>query len=170
VTRTARRIAAPRLIAALLALIAIALAPVAQAQAEAQAAKPRASLTEIESEVMCTACREPLAVAQSPEADQERDYIRTLIAQGLTKKQIEQNLVAQYGVGVLGRPPAHGFNLSIYLLPPAILIVGIAIIAVTLPRWRRRTRAAALDPDQPLPPLDPLEQERLDKELSQFRG
>ena len=119
---------------------------------------------------MCTACREPLAVAQSPEADQERDYIRTLIAQGLTTKQIEQNLVAQYGVGVLGRPPAHGFNLSIYLLPPAILIVGIAIIAVTLPRWRRRTRAATLDPDQSLAPLDPLDQERLDKELSQFRG
>ena len=119
---------------------------------------------------MCTACREPLAVAQSPEADQERDYIRTLIAQGLTKKQIEQNLVAQYGVGVLGRPPAHGFNLTIYLLPPAILVVGIAIIAITLPRWRRRTRAATLDPDHSPPPLDPLDQERLDNELSQFRG
>lgn len=164
---TARLTATPRRIAPLLALIAIALAPAAQAQAAPQ---PRASLTELESQLMCTACREPLAVAQSPEADQERDYIRTLIAQGLTTKQIEQNLVAQYGVGVLGRPPAHGFNLSIYLLPPAILIVGIAIIAVTLPRWRRRTRAATLDPDQSLPALDPLDQERLDKELSQFRG
>ncbi len=164
---TARLTATPRRIAPLLALIAIALAPAAQAQAAPQ---PRASLTELESQLMCTACREPLAVAQSPEADQERDYIRTLIAQGLTTKQIEQNLVAQYGVGVLGRPPAHGFNLSIYLLPPVILIVGIAIIAVTLPRWRRRTRAATLDPDQSLPPLDPLDQERLDKELGQFRG
>jgi cytochrome c-type biogenesis protein CcmH len=162
------RTASPRIIAVLLALIVIALAPVAQGQA--QAAQPRASLTQLESQLMCTACREPLAVAQSPEADQERDYIRTLIAQGLTTKQIEQNLVAQYGVGVLGKPPAHGFNLSIYILPPAILIVGIAIIAVTLPRWRRRTRAATLDPDQSLPPLDPLDQERLDKELSQFRG
>jgi cytochrome c-type biogenesis protein CcmH len=166
-TRIARRIPRARRIASLLALIAIVLAPAAQAQAAAQ---PRASLTEIESEVMCTACREPLAVAQSPEADQERDYIRTLIAQGLTKKQIEQNLVAQYGVGVLGKPPAHGFNLSIYILPPAILIVGIGILAVTLPRWRRRTRAATLDPDQSPPPLDPLDRERLDKELSQFRG
>jgi cytochrome c-type biogenesis protein CcmH len=161
VIRTARRLAP------LLALIAIATVPEAQAQAAPQ---PRASLTEIESQVMCTACREPLAVAQSPEADQERDYIRTLIAQGQTQKQILQNMVDQYGVGVLGRPPAHGFNLSIYLLPPAILIAGIAIIAVTLPRWRRRTRAATLDPEQLLPPLDPLDQERLDKELSQFRG
>jgi cytochrome c-type biogenesis protein CcmH len=167
VTKIARRIPPARRIAPLLALIAMVLAPAVQAQAAPQ---PRASLTEIESEVMCTACREPLAVAQSPEADQERDYIRTLIAQGLTKKQIEQNLVAQYGVGVLGKPPAHGFNLSIYLLPPAIVIAGIAIIAVTLPRWRRRARAAAPNLDQSLPPLDPVDQERLDKELSQFRG
>jgi cytochrome c-type biogenesis protein CcmH len=161
VIRTARRLAP------LLALIALAILPTAQAQAAPQ---PRASLTEIESLVMCTACREPLAVAQSPEADQERDYIRTLIAQGMTQKQILQNMVDQYGVGVLGRPPAHGFNLSIYLLPPAILIVGIAIIAITLPRWRRRTRAASPAPDQSPPPLDPLDQERLDRELSQFRG
>jgi len=162
-TPPARRIA----VASLLALIAILLVPAAQARA---APTPRASLTEIESQVMCTACREPLAVAQSPEADQERDYIRTLISQGLTQKQILQNMVAQYGVGVLGRPPAHGFNLSIYILPPAILIVGIGIIAITLPRWRRRTRAATPDRDQSLPPLDPLDQERLDQELSQFRG
>jgi cytochrome c-type biogenesis protein CcmH len=168
VTRTAlRRTTTPRLIAALLALIVMALVPAAQAQA---APTPRASLTQIEPDLMCTACREPLAVAQSPEADQERDYIRTLIAQGLTKKQIEQNLVAQYGVGVLARPPAHGFNLSIYILPPAILIAGIAIIAITLPRWRRRTRAATPDPDQSPPPLDPVDQDRLDRELSQFRG
>jgi cytochrome c-type biogenesis protein CcmH len=146
-------------------LMALVLAPGAWG-----APKPRASLTDIENDVMCTVCREPLAVAQSLEADQERTYIRGLIAKGLTKQQIEQNLVAQYGVNVLGRPPAHGFNLSIYILPPAILIVGIGIIAVTLPRWRRRTRAATLEPGQSLPPLDPVDQERLDHELSHFRG
>jgi cytochrome c-type biogenesis protein CcmH len=149
----------------LLVLIALAIAPAAWATP-----RPRASLTDIENDVMCTACREPLAVAQSPEADQEREYIRGLIAQGLTKAQIEKDLVAQYGVGVLGRPPAHGFNLTIYVLPPVIVAAGIAILAVVLPRWRRRTRAAAGQPDHPQPPLDPAYQERLQQELSQFRG
>lgn len=142
----------------------------AAATVAAAAAQPRASLTDIELDVMCVACREPLAVAESPQADAERGYIRMLIAQGETKRQIEQNLVAQYGPAVLGRPPAHGFNLTVYVLPPAILAVGIAILVVTLPRWRRRTRAAATQPAAEAPPLDPAESTRLEEELSRFRG
>ena len=78
----------------------------------------KASLTDIENDVMCVSCHEPLAVAQSPQAIAERNYIRTLIAQGQTKAQIEQALVGQYGPAVLGKPPAHGFNLTVYILPP----------------------------------------------------
>lgn len=132
--------------------------------------RPRASLTDIENEVMCVSCRESLAVAQSPQANSERDYIRSLIAQGLTKPQIEQNLVGQYGAAVLGKPPATGFNLSVYILPPAILAVGLAILAIVLPRWRRRTRAAPSTASAAAPPLDPAEAARLEQELSQFRG
>ena len=119
---------------------------------------------------MCTACREPLEVAQSPQADSERAYIRGLIAQGETKSQILKNLVAQYGTAVLGKPPAHGFNLTVYVIPPAILAFGAAILAFTLPRWRRRTRAAARAPAATAPALDPADAQRLEQELSQFRG
>ena len=158
---------AARRIAVLCLTIALVIAPGAWA-----APKPRASLTDIESDVMCTICHEPLAEAQSLEADQERSYIRGLIAQGLTKAQIEQNLVVQYGPDVLGRPPAHGLNLTVYILPPAIVVAGLVILAVTLPRWRRRTRAEAQAARQsePLPDLEPAEAERLEHELSQFRG
>jgi cytochrome c-type biogenesis protein CcmH len=108
----------------------------------AVAATPRASLTDIENDVMCVSCKEPLAVAESPQAYAERGYIRGLIAQGLTKAQIERALVAQYGEAVLGRPPADGFNLTVYILPPALVLIGVGILAVTLPRWRRRARVA----------------------------
>jgi cytochrome c-type biogenesis protein CcmH/NrfF len=156
----------PRL--GLLALVAVvALVP---PPALGAAAQPRTSLTEIENDVMCTSCRESLAVAQSPQADSERAYIRTLIAQGLTKHQIEQNLVAQYGTAVLARPPASGFNLSVYILPPAILAAGVAILAVILPRWRRRGRAAPPAARASAPPLDPAEAARLEHDLSEFRG
>jgi cytochrome c-type biogenesis protein CcmH len=130
---------------------------------------PRASLSDIESDVMCVSCREPLAVAQSPQALAERSFIRTLIAKGLTKAQIEQQLVAQYGVAVLGRPPAHGFNLTVYILPPAILIAGAGILIVTLPRWRRRAKArAAASPASPTPSLDPAEAKRLDEDMARY--
>ncbi len=169
-TRTRLRTGAIALLIALItAPLALALAT-APSTAAAAAPAPRASLTDIESDVMCTSCREPLEVAQSPQADSERAYIRGLIAQGETKSQILNNLVAQYGTAVLGKPPAHGFNLTVYIIPPAILVLGAAILAFTLPRWRRRTRAAARTPAAPVDTLDPADAERLDQELSQFRG
>jgi cytochrome c-type biogenesis protein CcmH/NrfF len=142
-------------------LVVLAFAP-----AGAAAAQARASLTDIESEVMCVACKEPLEVAQSPQADAERAYIRGLINQGQTKQQIEQSLVGQYGPAVLGKPPAHGFNLTVYVLPPAILAAGIAILALVLPRWRRKAGA----PERPVPALDQADAARLDQELARFDG
>jgi cytochrome c-type biogenesis protein CcmH len=164
-TRAATQIAALALVTTLMAGLQ-ALAPAAASATPT----PRASLTDIESDVMCTSCREPLEVAQSPQADSERAYIRMLIAQGETKQQILNTLVAQYGPSVLGKPPAHGFNLTVYILPPAILILGAAILFVTLPRWRRRTKAAAAQPPPDLKPLDPGEARRLDEDLARFGG
>ena len=132
---------------------------------------PRASLTDIENDVMCVSCREPLAVAQSPQADAERNYIRHLIAEGQTKAQIEQALVAQYGESVLGKPPADGFNLTVYILPPAIVLVGVVVLAFALPRWRRRARAAADERrGGPGPALDSADARRLDEELTRYGG
>jgi cytochrome c-type biogenesis protein CcmH len=161
-TRTARSVAA--------ALTIAALAVAAATPALAATPHPRASLTDIENDVMCTLCHESLAVANSPQADAERNYIRGLIAQGETKQQILKNMVAQYGADVLGRPPASGFNLTVYVLPPAILVIGLVILAITLPRWRRRTRAAASRTPAAATTLDPAESARLEQELSQFRG
>lgn len=134
----------------------------------ALAATPRASLTDIENDVICPSCHEPLALAQSPQAQSERDFIRGLIAQGLTKVQIERQLVAQYGQEVLGKPPAHGFNLTVYILPPAVLLAGAALLAFTLPKWRRRSRQAATTSLPPGPRLDATDARRLDEDLSRF--
>lgn len=155
----------PRAVLAIALALLLALAPVASA------APARASLMDIENNVMCVVCNEPLAVAQSPEAFEERGFIRGLIAQGDTKSQIMHALVVQYGIAVLGKPPAHGFNLTVYILPPAILIAGIAILAVTLPRWRRRRQAErAAAAHAPPPSFAPAEEQRLDEELSRFPG
>jgi cytochrome c-type biogenesis protein CcmH len=157
--------------AASLAAILIAATATTAMAATATAATPRASLTDIENDVMCVACHEPLSVAESPQAYAERDFIRVLIAQGLTKPQIERQLVAQYGPAVLGKPPANGFNLTVYVLPPAIVLIGLGILAYALPRWRRRSRAAraAADANAP-PPPDAADAKRLDEDLAAYRG
>lgn len=149
----------------LLALLLIGAAALAPAASQAATA-PRASLTQIENDVMCVACHEPLSVAQSPEAFSERAYIRQLIAQGLTQKQIESQLVSQYGPSVLAKPPAHGFNLLIYVLPPLLLLIGIVMLLVTLPKWRQRSRAAASTPLPQGPEIDPEDARRLEEDLA----
>jgi cytochrome c-type biogenesis protein CcmH len=151
-----------RAAAVVLALVLVtALAP-----AGASAVPARASLTDIEGAVMCVACHESLSVAESPQANSERSYIRSLIAQGQTKPQILRALVAQYGASVLALPPAHGFNLTVYILPPLILVVGIVTLAITLPKWRRRARAASRTPLPAGPALDAGDARRLDEDLA----
>jgi cytochrome c-type biogenesis protein CcmH len=161
----------------------VALLALLGAPATALAGQARASLTDIENDVMCVACHEPLAVAESPQADSERNYILMLIRRGETKAEIERELVAQYGPSVLGKPPAQGFSLSLYILPPALVVIGLLILAVTLPRWRRRTRAiqaASPGPEGSATPaaggangslaLSSKEAQRLDDELTRYGG
>jgi cytochrome c-type biogenesis protein CcmH len=132
------------------------------------AATPKASYLQVVDDVMCVVCHEPLGVAQSPEAFQERDYIRQLIAQDKTRKEIENDLVQQYGPAVLARPPAHGVNLLVYIVPPLVLILGIAIVAVFIPRWRRRSRQADPSPPPPTASLDAADAQRLNEDLGRF--
>jgi cytochrome c-type biogenesis protein CcmH/NrfF len=140
------------------------------APAAAGAAAPRASLTAIENDVMCPSCRESLAVAQSPQAIAERNYIRGLIAQGMDKQQIEKALVAQYGTAVLARPPARGFDLTVYVLPAVIVVAGLALLAMVLPRWRRAARARRAAALPAAPALSAGDARRLEEELSRFDG
>jgi cytochrome c-type biogenesis protein CcmH len=154
----------PRFAASLLALAVLVAAAL---PSSAAAVKPRASLTDIENDVMCVVCQTPLAVSQAPEADRERAFINALIAKGYTKKQIENAMVAQYGPSVLALPPAHGFNLTVYILPPAIVLLGIGGLAFALPRWRRHTRAAAAArAATPAELLDPADARRLEEDLA----
>jgi cytochrome c-type biogenesis protein CcmH len=134
-----------------------------------QAANTKTSYIEVVDDVMCVVCHEPLAVAQSPEAFQERDYIRQLIAQGKTRNEIESDLVTQYGPAVLARPPANGVNVLVYIIPPLVLIAGLITLAVFIPRWRRRGRQS--DEEQaarPATALDPADAQRLNDDLGRF--
>jgi cytochrome c-type biogenesis protein CcmH len=147
---------------------ALAAALLLPAASTAGAVQARASLTDIENDVMCVVCNTPLAVSQSPQADAERRFITNLIAKGYTKAQVERALVAQYGSAVLALPPAHGFNLTVYILPAAAVLIGAAGLAFALPRWRRRTRALRADAEGPAAKtgLDPTDARRVEEDLA----
>jgi cytochrome c-type biogenesis protein CcmH len=150
-----------RLLAALTAAAAI-LAP-----AGAAAAPPRTSLPVIERQVMCVTCKIPLNVAQSPQADHERAFIQSLIDGGESEAQIKRALVDQYGPAVLGLPGAHGFDLSAYLVPLAVVVALLAAVILLLPRWRRHARAQAGESASSAS-LDVADAARLESDLAHF--
>jgi cytochrome c-type biogenesis protein CcmH len=135
----------------------------AASPATAGAAEPRASLPDIEDEVMCTICGTLLAESDSPQADRERALIRQLIDQGKDKDQIKDALVAEYGQRVLATPSGHGFDLLAWLVPGvAILLAGGAIGYFAVSRARRGSR-------EPEPPqLDASERSRLDEDMARY--
>lgn len=114
---------------------------------------------------MCPVCGLPLNVSESPQAERERVFIRTLIAQCETKAQIKQALVAQFGASVLALPRNSGFNTVVYVVPIAVVAALGGIVALLLPRWRRRSRGT---PGSRSPPLDPADAARLNEELARY--
>ena len=129
----------------------------------AGAAEPKTTLPDVEDEVMCVECRTALNVSTSPVADQERAFIREKIAQGLTKQQVKAALVDAYGPDVLGEPEAKGFDLSVWLVPIALVLLAAGGVAALARRWRRTATEPAAGPD-----LDPADARRLDAELARY--
>lgn len=135
--------------------------------ASALAAKPRASLPVITRQVMCVTCKIPLDVAESPQAERERQFIQGLINEGQDEAEIKRSLVAQYGPTVLGLPAAHGFDLTVYLVPIAVVAALLLLLALVLPRWRRQARAQAAALSAPTP-LSSTDTARLESDLARF--
>jgi cytochrome c-type biogenesis protein CcmH len=150
----------------LLAALVIAAATLAGA---ASAAPQRASLPDIEDEVMCPTCGVPLALAFSPQAERERQFIRTEIDRGRTKDEIKDALVAEFGAEVLALPDTgdSSFNWAAYLVPAAALLVAAAVIAVALRRWRAGTADSAQD-GPAAADLSPAEHARLEQDLTRY--
>ena len=150
-------------VALLVALLSLA------APALALAAEPRVSFNDIEDEVMCDTCNVPLNIAESARADQQRREIRALIARGLTKDQVKDELKARYGPAVLALPDDEGFSLAVYLVPIAVVAGLVATLVLLLPRWRARRRdTEASGTGTATPELSPADARRLDQDLARY--
>ncbi len=104
----------------------------------------------IASELRCVVCRS-LSVADSPAemAVQMRDIVREQLVAGRTPDEIRAYFVSRYGEWVLLAPTAQGFSLTLWVLPFAVLLAGLAFAAWFLRRWSGRGR------NEPEEPLDP---------------
>lgn len=150
-------------LAALAVLIPVSVAPPAALAAE------RASLSEIEAEVMCPVCGTLLQLAEAPQAQRQKAFISRLIDEGKSEEQIKDALVAEYGEEVLALPRGEGFNLSAYLVPIVAFLLAAAALAVAVLRWRRASGGSSGGSDGTGAPAPRGEDaDRLDADLARY--
>jgi cytochrome c-type biogenesis protein CcmH/NrfF len=130
---------------------------------------PQTTVNAIEAEVMCPICGTLLELAESPQAKREKVFVAKLVAEGKSKAEVKDALVAQYGPSVLALPKASGFDLSAYVVPILALAIAVIVLTFSVMRWRRSGRAnepsakeAAADAPQG------EDAERLEADLSRY--
>lgn len=134
--------------------------------ATADEPQPRASLPEIEDEVMCPVCGTLLGLSHAPAAERQRVFIRRLIAQGKDKEEIKAALVAEYGGQVLALPENRGIDVWAYLVPVIGLALGAVAAIWAIIAWRRRRPDRDDEPPRSGPSDD--EADRLDRDMARF--
>jgi cytochrome c-type biogenesis protein CcmH len=130
-----------RQLLALASVLALAVVPAAFASEQ------HPTQAELEGELVCPTCHTTLEQSNAPVALRMKHFVRERIAAGDTKSEIKDQLVAQFGKGVLAAPERSGFDLLAWVLPIAGLLAGAGVLTVLAWRWTRR-------PEDELPLLE----------------
>ena len=122
-------------------LVALVLVPAALAS------EAHPTQGELERELVCPTCKTTLDQSNAPVALRMKRFIAARIAAGDTKSEIKEQLVAQFGRGVLAAPEKKGFDLLAWVVPLVGLAAGAVVLSLLLWRWTRRV-------DEELPLLE----------------
>ena len=135
----------------------------AVAAADPQAVEREAKL--LEAKLMAPCCwAQQVSLHQSPAADEIKQNIRRMLAEGKTSEQILDFYVAEYGDRILSEPPARGFSRLIYVAPWVFLVASVGLVVVVIRRLRAVGPAPERTEKAAAPPSDD-EAERIDEEL-----
>ncbi len=99
---------------------------------------------ELSSLMRCPVCQ-GLSVADSPtpRAAAMKNEVRELLAAGYDRQQVLDYFEQSYGEFIRLAPRAEGFNLTVWLAPAAILLLGFALILARRRASRARRPAVA---------------------------
>jgi cytochrome c-type biogenesis protein CcmH len=146
------------------AALVLVLAAVLGPAAGAGAAQP--SPADLEAELVCPTCKTTLDQSDAPVARRMKAYIRERLAAGASAGEIKDELVAQFGRGVLAEPPKRGFDLLAWVLPLAGIALGALLVGALAWSWSRGRDDPEPAADEP--PLDADLDRRVDEELARF--
>lgn len=124
-------------------------------------------------QLKCPVCQnESVAGSSASIAEQMRQVIRQQLQEGKTEQQILQYFADHYGKQILLTPPTQGFHLLAWLMPVAMLLVGLGLLGLIGREWRSQngprlsTHARVMEADLALDPELEQYRNQLEQELA----
>lgn len=100
-----------------------------------------------------------------PDSDRMIGELRTELATGLPDSGVLNWFVVKYGPTVLAAPLRGGFDIVAWIVPFAVLLIGIGAVVLVLLLWRRRQTRGGLTTSAIPPPItDPALRDRIRRE------
>jgi cytochrome c-type biogenesis protein CcmH len=130
----------PSTLFAIFALLVLFVHPLHAATAPDLDDQTRAVATELR----CVVCQN-LSIADSPSemAQQMRAIVREQLQAGKSPDEIKAFFVSKYGEWVLLKPKTTGFSALLWILPYAVLVLGVSAALWFVRRWMIKKKTAA---------------------------
>ncbi len=106
-------------------------------------------------QLFCPVCENtPLDVCPTQACAQWRELIRQKLAEGWDAEKIKQYFATQYGARVLSEPPRQGLNWLVYIIPPALMLLGVYILFRAFQSMRKPAGVESAEDEASLPDSD----------------
>ena len=109
----------------------------------AAASDPSVRFEKLGHQIMCSCgCNEILLECNHvgcPLSDGMRQELLAAVNKGDNDSLIFQAFVQKYGPTALAAPPAQGFNIVAWIMPFAVLVLGVGGTTLLIRKWRLRT-------------------------------
>ncbi len=129
---------------------------------------------DVASQLKCPVCQhESVADSSSSRAQEMRLVIRQQLQSGRSEQQVLNYFADHYGNGILLTPPQQGFHLLAWLIPVAMLLLGLGLVSFVVRDWSLKggARPAPIDSPAGEASLDDTELEgyraQLERELAE---
>ena len=107
-----------------------------------------AMIRDIEDHLIAPCCwTQPISQHESGVSAQMRNEVRKMVAAGMSREEIMDHFVAQYGERILATPRPEGLNRLVYILPWVALAFGAWLLFALLRKLRAPAPATFPTPE-----------------------